>query len=249
MEMSAYEPFDERGNENATIDDISPILLEAHLQQTGSKLAKQISKIGIKETLDQMGLIVEIPPIKGTVPQIIHRTMDKLQDMVISEFVQKLSDRMEANRFVSYPYEALEEAVVNAFYHRDYMCYEPVHIKIEPDCVRIISYPGIDRSIPIKVIEEGVRFKTRMYRNRRLGEFLKELDLTEGRCTGIPTIQEELEKNGSPRAFFETDEDRRAVCVTIPIQPEFYKGLVNQNTDLNHEIIANPVGLGNQLGN
>ena len=77
---------------------------------------------------------------------------------------------MEANRFVSYPYEALEEAVVNAFYHRDYMCYEPVHVEIEPDCVRIISYPGIDRSIPIKVIEEGIRFKTRMYRNRRLGE-------------------------------------------------------------------------------
>jgi len=30
---------------------------------------------------------------------------------------------MEANRFMSYPYEVLEEAVVNAFYHRDYMCF------------------------------------------------------------------------------------------------------------------------------
>ena len=75
------------------------------------------------------------------------------------------------------------------------------------------------------VIEKGERFKTRMYRNRRLGEFLKELDLTEGRCTGVPTIQEGLEKNGSPRAIFETDEDRRAVCVTIPIQPDFLKGI------------------------
>lgn len=44
-----------------------------------------------------------------------------------------------------------------------------------------------------------------MYRNRRLGEFLKELDLTEGRSTGIPTIQDGLVKNGSPRATFETD--------------------------------------------
>ena len=77
--------------------------------------------------------------------------------------------------------------------------------------------------IPLSVIEKGERFKTRMYRNRRLGEFLKELDLTEGRCTGIPTIQEGLEKNGSPRAVFETDDDRKAVCVTIPIQPEYYK--------------------------
>ena len=30
---------------------------------------------------------------------------------------------------------------------------------------------------------------SKRYRNRRLGEYLKELDLTEGRSTGIPTIQ------------------------------------------------------------
>ena len=269
LAMCAHEPFDVQGNAKATIDDISPTLLEEHLKETGSKLAKLVSKLGVHDVLEQMELLdgpperqrirnvalmmfcdhadrffpymqveivrfpngsikdpknfVEVPPIKGTVPQIIRRTMEKLQDMVIAEYVQKVSDRMEANRFVSYPYETLEEAVVNAFYHRDYMCYEPVHIEIEPDCIRIISYPGIDRSIPLSVIEKGERFKTRMYRNRRLGEFLKELDLTEGRCTGIPTIQEGLEKNGSPRAVFETDDDRKAVCVTIPIQPEYYK--------------------------
>jgi hypothetical protein len=30
--------------------------------------------------------------------------------------------------------------------------------------------------------------RSRRYRNRRLGEFLKELELTEGRATGIPTL-------------------------------------------------------------
>ncbi len=275
LTMCAHEPFDVQGNAKASIDDISPLLLEDHLKQTGSKLARQVAKLGVREILEQMDLLegpperqrvknaalmmfcdhpdkffpymqveivrfpngsikdpknfIEIPPIKGTVPQIIRRTMEKLQDIAISEYVQKVPNQMEANRFVSYPYEALEEAVVNAFYHRDYMCYEPVHIEIEPDCIRIISYPGIDRSIPISVIEKGERFKTRIYRNRRLGEFLKELDLTEGRCTGIPTIQEGLEKNGSPRAIFETDEDRRAVCVTIPIQPDYFK--IKNDTD------------------
>lgn len=265
LAMSAREPFDVQGNPKATIDDISPILLEAHLKETGSKLAKHIAKIGVKDTLDQMGLLdgpperirvknvalmmfcghadkffpymqveivrfpkgsiadpnnfIEIPPIKGTVPQIIRRTMEKLQDMVITDSVHKVKGRMEAEHIYSYPYEALEEAVVNAFYHRDYMCYEPVHIEIEPDFISIISYSGIDRSISMDTIKKGERFKTRMYRNRRLGEFLKELDLTEGRCTGIPTIQQELEKIGSPRAVFETDEDRRSVCVTIPINP------------------------------
>lgn len=276
LAMSAHEPFDVQGNEKATIEDISPLLLEAHLRETGSKLAKQVSKLGVKEILEQMELLegpperqriknvalmmfceypdkffpymqveivrfpsgsikdpknfVEIPPIKGTVPQIIRRTMEKLQDIVIAEYVQKVSDRMEANRFISYPYEVLEEAVVNAFYHRDYMCYEPVQIEIEPDHIRITSFPGIDRSIPLGVIEKGERFKSKMYRNRRLGEFLKELDLTEGRCTGIPTIQEGLKENGSPRAIFETDEDRRVTWVTIPIQPDFLKNQA-ANTD------------------
>ena len=103
------------------------------------------------------------------------------------------------------------------------MKYEPVTIEIEPECIRIINCPGIDRSVPDAAIKEGMRFRSRYYRNRRLGEFLHELDLCEGHCTGIPTIQEELEKNGSPAAVFDTDSDRQSICVTIPIHPRFLK--------------------------
>ncbi|MCR5797471.1 MAG: winged helix-turn-helix transcriptional regulator, partial [Eubacterium sp.] len=78
-------------------------------------------------------------------------------------------------------------------------------------------------SISNKSIEEGKRFVSRYYRNRRLGDFLKELDLSEGHSTGVPTIQEELEKNGSPKAIFHTDEDRRAMRIQIPIHPAFLK--------------------------
>ena len=51
----------------------------------------------------------------------------------------------------------------------------------------------------------------------RLGDFLKELDLTEGRSTGVPTIQTKLAENGSPRAIFETTDDRLTFLVTIPV--------------------------------
>ena len=68
---------------------------------------------------------------------------------------------------------------------------------------------------------------SRYYRNRRLGEFLKELDLSEGHSSGIPTIQEELEKNGSPRAEFFTDDDRRAMRIMIPIHPSFLEDVDN----------------------
>ena len=65
-------------------------------------------------------------------------------------------------------------------------------------------------------IKKGQRMVSRNYRNRHLGEFLKELSLTEGRNTGIPTIQRELKKNGSSPATFETDDDRLSFLVRIP---------------------------------
>jgi ATP-dependent DNA helicase RecG len=131
--------------------------------------------------------------------------------------VQKVSGRAEANRFWNYPYDALEEAVVNSMYHRDYQQHEPVEITIEPEGVSILNCPGPDRSIPMLAIEKGDNLKSRRYRNRRLGDFLKELDLTEGRSTGIPTIQEKLAANGSPRATFETTEDRLTFLIHIPV--------------------------------
>lgn len=55
--------------------------------------------------------------------------------------------------------------------------------------------------------------------------------MTEGKSTGIPTIQEEFRDDGSPKATFETDDERRAVTVEIPIHPDF---LVEQ-VDLQNE--------------
>ena len=90
-------------------------------------------------------------------------------------------------------------------------------INIEPEGISILNCPGPDRSIPMSAIEKGDILKSRRYRNRRLGDFLKELDLTEGRSTGVPTIQEKLADNGSPRATFETTEDRLTFLIHIPI--------------------------------
>ena len=59
------------------------------------------------------------------------------------------------------------------------------------------------------------------YRNRRIGEFLKELDLTEGRCTGIPKIRAAMDRNGSPEPRFSTDEGRTHFLVELPVHPEF----------------------------
>ena len=70
-------------------------------------------------------------------------------------------------------------------------------------------------------IHKAQALPCRKYRNRRLGEFLKELGLTEGRATGIPTIQKKLKDNGSAYATIETNEERSYFLIDIPCHPDF----------------------------
>ena len=162
------------------------------------------------------------PIIKGTVPEMIDKVLETLKVNVIQERIIKPKDDARSIRFFNYPYQALEEAVVNAFYHRDYQVYEPVEITIEPHRISILSFSGPDRSISMQSIKEARSLRSRRYRNRRLG-FLNGLNLSEGWATGIPTIQNELEKNGSPYATIETDEGRTFFLIDVPCHPEFLK--------------------------
>lgn len=157
---------------------------------------------------------------KGSVPQMIKNVMSYFRTNVLHETVLKRRHNEESIRYWNYPYQAIEEAVVNALYHRDYQQHEPVEITVEPHNITILNCPGPDRSIRIEDLKKGEILKARRYRNRRLGDFLKELDLTEGRSTGVPTIQNDLARNGSPRASFETDDDRLCFIVNIPAHEE-----------------------------
>ncbi|MDR2713317.1 MAG: winged helix-turn-helix transcriptional regulator [Clostridiales bacterium] len=93
-------------------------------------------------------------------------------------------------------------------------------MRVLPDRIEIVSHPGADRSVSIEGLQNYKVF-SRRYRNRRIGEFLKELHLTEGRNTGFRKIINALDHNGSPLPIFETDEDRLSFAVTIYRHPEF----------------------------
>ena len=173
--------------------------------------------------------MIEVPKITGPVPYMIKSTLDYLRTNVIKERIIKPKDRAESIKFFNYPYQAFEEAVVNALYHRDYQEREPVEIRIEPSGVTILSYSGPDRSISMEAIRLAKTLKARRYRNRRLGDFLKELDLSEGRATGIPTIQEELSKNGSSLARIETDDERSYFLLEIPCKEGFELNFKQKN--------------------
>ena len=155
----------------------------------------------------------------GPLPRMIREVLNYIRRNYLNETVLKHPGRAEATRVANFPYEAIEEAVVNAIYHRSYEEREPVEVRITHHDLVLLSYPGPDRSVRLEQLRIG-RAIPRRYRNRRIGEFLKELDLTEGRATGIPKILRAMKENGSPPPEFEFDEDHTYFLVRLPVHPE-----------------------------
>jgi len=50
--------------------------------------------------------------------------------------------------------------------------------------------------------------------------FLKELDMTEGRATGIPKILHAMKENGSPKPEFDFDDDHTYFLCRLPVHPQ-----------------------------
>jgi len=97
---------------------------------------------------------------------------------------------------------------------------EPITVTVTPDRMEITSIPGPDRSISDENLK-AYKMISKQYRNRRIGNFLKELKMIEGRNTGIPTILRSLQNNGSSKPIFETDADRSYFTVVFPVHKEF----------------------------
>jgi len=161
-------PFDDRGNPDIKLEDISILLLRDYLVKVGSKLADSLYIKPLQEILEQMDLyvgpteqrmlrnvaammfcehpekifrytqvdIVIFPKgrmndpnnfsettIYGSVPQLVNGTLAYLKSTIIREYVSKQKNVPESLRFYNYPIQALEEAIVNSLYHRDYRQY------------------------------------------------------------------------------------------------------------------------------
>ncbi len=84
----------------------------------------------------------------------------------------------------------------------------------------MLSFPRPDRSIRMEDLQAG-RAVSRRYRNRRIGEFLKELDLTEGRSTGIPKVLRVMQANSSPKPRFESGDERSSFLIRLPVHEGF----------------------------
>ncbi len=155
--------------------------------------------------------------------------VDQLRDCLnylenLSTFhLQKQQDRSQVRGWVSYPLPALRETLVNAVYHRGYDVDqpEPTKVYLYPSRIEVTSYPGPVPGIESRHLGPNAAVPAAPARNRRIGEFLKELGLAEGRLSGLPKVFQAMEANGSPVPRFNFDEQRTFFQATLPAHPEY----------------------------
>ena len=185
------------------------------------------SRIEVVDKPDPTGVGMKESIFTGPLDKQLRDALSYIRNYIITEYVTKVPDQAEAVRVYNWPFRAVEEALSNAIYHRSYQIHEPITVTVTPDRMEVLSLPGPDRSISDNDLENRVLVSSR-YRNRRIGDFLKELKLVEGRNTGIPLILNEMSNNGSALPVFKTDEERSYFLVILPIHPAF-KGRITRS--------------------
>ena len=164
---------------------------------------------------------------RGPIQQQLKDVLIYLKNNILQEIVAKIPGQAESTRHFNYPFEAIEEALVNTVFHRGYQEDSPIEIRIYPEKIQMLSFPGpLPPLNKEKLLTKNI--VARKYRNRRIGDFLKELHLAEGRGTGIPKIIASMLKNESPEPIFETDDNLSYFLAILPIHSAF---LADQVTD------------------
>ena len=138
--------------------------------------------------------------------------------------LRKQRHEVRVQSWEAYPLVALREALMNAVYHRSYDVDqpEPTKVYVFPSRVDVISYPGPVAGIRAEHLARNPQVvPAAPARNRRIGEFLKELGLAEGRLSGLPKIYAAMAANGSPTPSFDFDEERTYFQATLPAHPKY----------------------------
>ena len=178
------------------------------------------ARIEVVDIPDPTGTNMTEKVFTGPIQRQLKDALAYIKNYTLKEVTIKDKNRAEAVKIFNYPYAAVEEILSNAVYHRSYQINEPITVRITPQAIEITSFPGFDRSITDEDIAK-YQIRARVYRNRRIGDFLKELKLIEGRNTGFPNAIKALTENGSDLPKFDMSPQRDYLSVTIPVHSYF----------------------------
>ena len=210
-------------------ENIKPLNIGLLLFNRTPEIFFQGCQTNLVEFEDEAGTKYAEKQFNGPVHIQIREIMAYLNSDLIKQYTYKSSQKQEVDKFFNYPYAALEEAVVNALYHRSYENPSINEIRIHRNRtdshglptgrVEILSYPG-----PMPPVDENalaqLNVVARNYRNIRMGDFLKNLRLAEKVATGIPTMRLAMEKNGSSLPILSTDEAKSHFMAVFKIHPD-----------------------------
>lgn len=188
------------------------------------------ARIEIVDKPDPTGRGMTEKVFRGPLDRQLRDALAYIQNYIIKEHVTKVPDSELAIRAFNWPYAAVEEALSNAVYHKSYQIHEPITVIVTPEKMEITSLPGPDWSISDENLEKRILI-SRRYRNRRIGEYLKELDIVEGRNTGVPTIIDAMQNNGSDPPVFLTDAERTYFVTVLPVHASFIQKTEELITD------------------
>ncbi len=167
------------------------------------------------------GDTIEERIFRGGLHEQLRNALRHLEGLV-GRTIVKQDHSFQAGSWVDYPLSAIREALVNAVYHRSYEADvpEPVKVFLYPDRLTVTSHPGPVPGLRPEHFRPQAPTPSVPARNRRIGEFLKDLGLAEGRGTGLPKLFQTMRDNGSPEPIVDFDADSRTYfTVTLPAHP------------------------------
>ena len=178
------------------------------------------ARIEIVHFLDEVGDRFTEKILHGPIHLQLEAALKYIREQVLLEKVIKVLGDEKAVRCYNYPYEALEEILANSVFHKSWDDRNPIEVRINHDCIEVLNFEGPMPPITNNDLKK-TRIVSRHYRNRRIGDFLKEMHMTEGRSTGFPKIYQAVKRNDSPMPVFETDEQNGHFLATMPIHRAF----------------------------
>lgn len=178
------------------------------------------ARIELVHFFDEVGDRFTEKILHGPIHLQLEAALTYLREQVLTEKVIKVLGDDKAVRCFNYPYEALEEILANAVFHKSWDDRNPIEVRINLDSIQVLNFEG--PMFPITQTDlKKTRIISRNYRNRRIGDFLKDMHMTEGRSTGFPKIYQAVRRNNSPMPVFETDEKNSYFLATMPIHQAF----------------------------
>lgn len=220
FEKFASTPFADRINNRASMEHIRRGYLEDFIRESNSSLIEELNVRSLEDLLISEEVAEEKDEgivIKNIGLLMFGERPDKLIAGTKIELVRFHDKEAEASNFTEKTfYGPIWKQVKDAL---DY-------IKTNVIEEKVVKVDGID----MEKFAAG-KVRARRYRNPKIGEFFKKIDLSEKKSTGISKILRELNRNGSPLPEFETDADRTYMITTIKIHKGFNFGNFAQKNE------------------